>query len=68
MRKLFGHGTPRGMQTRPQAMISAPNVSTGFFSISATLSTKIRDLLAPFKPTQLIFHRALKTARFTSRC
>jgi transposase len=54
MRKLFGHGTPRGMQTRSQAMLSATTVFTCLFSIPAMLIRKFRDLMAPFTTTQSI--------------
>jgi transposase len=54
MRKLFGHGTPKALQPRLQTMLSATTVFTCLFSISATIITTIRDLLAPFKTTQLI--------------
>jgi transposase len=54
MRKLFGKGTPRGLQSRSQATISAINVLTSLFSIPAMLIRKFRNLVAPFKTTQTI--------------
>jgi hypothetical protein len=54
MRKLFGKGTPRGMQGRLPAIISAANASLGLLSVAAMLVRKLGDSMAPAKTAQMI--------------
>jgi transposase len=54
MRKLFGKGTPRGMQGRLQAIISAANASSRFLSVAAMLIRKLGDSMARAKTARMI--------------
>jgi transposase len=54
MRKLFGKGTPRGMQGRLQTDISAANASTPLLSVAATLVRKLADSMAHATSAQMI--------------
>jgi transposase len=53
MRKLFGKGTPRGMQGRLQAIISAANASPRLLSVDAMLVRKLGDSMARPKTAQM---------------
>src|ERR1700674_4419338 len=54
MRKLFGKGTPRGMQGRLQAIISAANPSPRLLSVAAMLVRKLGDSMARPKTDQIL--------------
>src|SRR6202521_2916629 len=54
MRKLFGMGTPRGLQGRLQAIISAANPSPRLLSVAAMLVRKLGDSMARPKTDQIL--------------
>ena len=54
MRKLFGKGTPRGMQGRLQAIIPAANPSPSLLSVAAMLVRKLGDSMARPKTAQIL--------------
>src|SRR5229473_247956 len=53
MRKLFGKGTPRGLQRRLQAIISAANASRCLWSGPAMLARRLHHWMAQRRAVQV---------------
>ena len=68
MRKLFGKGTPRGLQGRLRAPFSASGALRRVFSAVATLVRNLCCRMAATAVASAHSRRAVKMTHFTSRC
>jgi transposase len=68
MRKLFGKGTPRGLQGRCRGLFSLAESFSRALTATASLVSKFSHWLAPQPIAEIGLIRGLKMATFTSRC